>query len=115
MIALSFGMLGKMFSGLVSFEQIGGPISMAQMAGESVQGGLETFIRFLAFISISLGVVNLLPIPVLDGGHILFYSIEWLRGKPLSERLQIIGSQLGLVFIIGLMVLAFVNDIGRLG
>ncbi|MCH8531476.1 MAG: RIP metalloprotease RseP [Saccharospirillum sp.] len=115
MIALSFGMLGKMFSGLVSFEQIGGPISMAQMAGESVQGGLETFIRFLAFISISLGVVNLLPIPVLDGGHILFYSIEWLRGKPLSERLQIVGSQIGLMLIIGLMVLAFVNDIGRLG
>ncbi|MHA7881023.1 MAG: RIP metalloprotease RseP [Saccharospirillum sp.] len=114
MIALSFGMLGKMLSGLVSFEQIGGPISMAQMAGESVQGGLETFIRFLAFISISLGVVNLLPIPVLDGGHIVFYSIEWLRGKPLSERLQIIGSQIGLMLIIGLMVLAFVNDIGRL-
>lgn len=115
MISLSFGMLGKMVSGLVSFEQIGGPISMAQMAGESVQGGLETFIRFLAFISISLGVVNLLPIPVLDGGHILFYSIEWLRGKPLSERLQILAAQFGLVLIIGLMVLAFVNDIGRLG
>jgi regulator of sigma E protease len=114
MVGLSFAMLGKMVSGLVSVEQIGGPISMAQMAGESVQGGAESFIRFLAFISISLGVVNLLPIPVLDGGHIVMYAVEWIRGKPLSERLQVIGSQIGLMLIVGLMVLAFVNDIGRL-
>lgn len=114
MVGLSFSMLGKMVSGLVSVEQIGGPISMAQMAGESVQGGAESFIRFLAFISISLGVVNLLPIPVLDGGHIVMYAVEWMRGKPLSERLQVIGSQIGLMLIVGLMVLAFVNDIGRL-
>lgn len=115
MVHLSFEMLGKMLSGLVSVQQIGGPISMAQMAGDSVQGGLESFVRFLAFISISLGVVNLLPIPVLDGGHILFYSIEWLRGRPLSERVQMIGSQLGLLLVLGLMMLAFVNDLGRLG
>ncbi|WP_108126865.1 RIP metalloprotease RseP [Saccharospirillum mangrovi] len=115
MVHLSFKMLGKMLSGLVSVQQIGGPISMAQLAGDSVQGGLESFVRFLAFISISLGVVNLLPIPILDGGHILFYSIEWLRGRPLSERVQAIGSQLGLLLVMGLMVLAFVNDLGRLG
>lgn len=114
MVGLSFAMLGKMVTGLVSVEQIGGPISMAQMAGDSVQGGVESFIRFLAFISISLGVVNLLPIPVLDGGHIVMYAVEWMRGKPLSERLQVIGSQIGLMLIVGLMVLAFVNDIGRL-
>lgn len=115
MVHLSFAMLGKMLSGLVSVQQIGGPISMAQLAGDSVQGGLESFIRFLAFISISLGVVNLLPIPILDGGHIVFYSIEWLRGRPLSERVQMIGSQLGLLLVLGLMMLAFVNDLGRLG
>lgn len=115
MVRLSFTMLGKMISGQVSVQQIGGPISMAQLAGDSVNSGLESFVRFLAFISISLGVVNLLPIPVLDGGHILFYSIEWLRGRPLSERVQIIGSQLGLMLVLGLMMLAFVNDLGRLG
>lgn len=115
MIELSVAMLGKMFSGQVSFQQIGGPISMAQMAGESVQGGFESFVRFLAFISISLGVINLLPIPVLDGGHILFSAIEWLRGRPLSERMQIIATQIGLLLVLGLMVLAFVNDILRLG
>jgi regulator of sigma E protease len=114
MVRLSFAMLGKMLSGLVSVEQIGGPISMAQLAGESVQGGAASYIRFLAFISISLGVVNLLPIPVLDGGHIVMYAVEWVRGKPLSERFQLIGSQIGLILIAGLMVLAFVNDIGRL-
>lgn len=115
MVGLSFGMLGKMVTGQVSLEQIGGPISMAQLAGDSVQGGLESFVRYLAFISIALGVMNLLPIPVLDGGHILFYSIEWLRGRPLSERMQIIATQVGLILIIGLMMVAFFNDIGRLG
>lgn len=114
MVGLSFGMLGKMVTGQVSLEQIGGPISMAQLAGDSVQGGLESFVRYLAFISIALGVMNLLPIPVLDGGHILFYSIEWLRGRPLSERTQIIATQVGLMMIIGLMMVAFFNDIGRL-
>ncbi|GGX61558.1 RIP metalloprotease RseP [Saccharospirillum salsuginis] len=115
MVGLSFGMLGKMVTGQVSFEQIGGPISMAQLAGDSVQGGLESFVRYLAFISIALGVMNLLPIPILDGGHILFYSIEWLRGRPVSERMQIIATQVGLMLIIGLMMVAFYNDIGRLG
>ena len=115
MVGLSFGMLGKMVTGQVSLEQIGGPISMAQLAGDSVQGGLESFVRYLAFISIALGVMNLLPIPILDGGHILFYSIEWLRGRPLSERMQIIATQVGLMLIIGLMMVAFYNDIGRLG
>ena len=114
MVGLSFDMLRKMLTGHVSVEQIGGPITLAQLAGDAVQGGLESFVRILAFISISLGVVNLLPIPVLDGGHILFYSIEGLRGKPLSERTQMIATQVGLMLIVGLMMVAFFNDIGRL-
>lgn len=114
MVELSYQMLWKMVTGTVSLTQIGGPISMAQMAGMSVSSGFESFVGFLAFISISLAIVNLLPVPVLDGGHILLHSVEWLRGKALSERAQIVSMQLGMAFIISLMLLAFVNDIGRI-
>jgi len=114
MVGLSYNMLGKMVSGKVSLRQIGGPISMAQMAGMSVESGFEAFFRFLALISISLAIVNLLPIPVLDGGHVVMHSIEWIKGGPMSERSQVIGMQLGMMFIVGLMLLAFFNDISRL-
>lgn len=114
MVTLSYQMLWKMVSGKVSLRQIGGPISMAQMAGVSVTSGLETFIGYLAFISISLAIVNLLPVPVLDGGHVLMHSIELVSRRPLSERAQIIGMQIGMGFIICLMLLAFFNDIGRI-
>lgn len=114
MVSLSYNMLWKMVTGVVSLNQIGGPISMAQMAGMSVESGLESFIGFLALISISLGIVNLLPVPVLDGGHVVMHSIEWLRGKEMSERAQMVGVQIGMMFIISLMLLAFFNDIGRI-
>ena len=114
MSVLSYNMLWKMATGKVSLKQIGGPISMAKMAGLSVGTGFESFIGFLALISISLAIVNLLPIPVLDGGHVVIHSIEWLRGKALSDRAQIIGTQVGMVFIMSLMLLTFYNDIGRL-
>jgi regulator of sigma E protease len=114
MISLSYSMLGKMVSGKVSLKQIGGPISMAQMAGMSVESGFEAFVSFLALISISLGIVNLLPVPVLDGGHVVMHTIEWIKGRPLTEKTQLIGMQIGMAFIVMLMCLAFVNDIGRL-
>ncbi|WP_196157227.1 RIP metalloprotease RseP [Reinekea sp. G2M2-21] len=114
MVVLSYQMLWKMVSGKVSLKQIGGPISMAQMAGVSVESGFESFVGFLALISISLGIVNLLPVPVLDGGHVVIHSVEWILRRPLSERMQLIGMQVGMAFIITLMCLAFFNDIGRL-
>jgi regulator of sigma E protease len=114
MIGLSYDMLSKMVTGKVSLKQIGGPISMARMAGMSVESGFEAFVSFLALISISLGIVNLLPVPVLDGGHVVIHAFEWIQGKPLSERAQIIGMQVGLAFIVMLMGLAFFNDIGRI-
>lgn len=114
MVGLSYRMLGKMVTGQVSLRQVGGPISMAQMAGVSIGSGFESFVGFLALISISLAIVNLLPVPVLDGGHVVMHSIEWIKGAPMSERSQMIGAQVGLGFIITLMLLAFVNDIGRL-
>ncbi|EAR10229.1 RIP metalloprotease RseP [Reinekea blandensis] len=114
MVALSYQMLGKMVTGQVSLRQVGGPISMAQMAGTSIGSGFEAFVSFLALISISLAIVNLLPVPVLDGGHVVMHGLEWLKGGPLSDRVQMIGAQLGLAFIATLMFLAFVNDIGRL-
>jgi regulator of sigma E protease len=114
MVQLSYEMLWKMVTGSVSLKQIGGPITMAQMAGMSVTSGFEAFVGYLALISISLAIVNLLPVPVLDGGHVVIHSVEWLMGRPLSEKAQIIGTQIGMFFILTLMIWAFVNDIGRL-
>jgi len=89
-------------------------ISIAQYAGESAKGGLSAFLWFLGIVSVSLGVLNLLPIPLLDGGHLLYYLIEFLTRKPVSESAQIIGQQIGLVILLSLMVLVFYNDIVRL-
>jgi regulator of sigma E protease len=114
MVTLSYQMLWKMVTGKVSLRQIGGPISMAQMAGVSVTSGVEVFIGFLAFISISLAIVNLLPVPVLDGGHVVMHSIELIFRRELPERAQIIGMQIGMAFIIALMLVAFFNDVTRI-
>ena len=84
------------------------------MAGKTAAMGWQPYIEFLALVSISLGVMNLLPVPVLDGGHLVFYSFEWLRGKPLSEGIQSAGLRIGLALMLMLMVLAFFNDITRL-
>jgi regulator of sigma E protease len=107
-------MLGRMVTGDVSFKNISGPINIAQFAGDSAERGLRTFLGFLAMISISLGVLNLLPVPVLDGGQIVFQSIEGIKGSPLSERAQILGQQFGILALILLMSFAFYNDIARI-
>lgn len=107
-------MLGRMVTGDVSIKNISGPINIAQFAGDSAQRGLRYFLGFLAMISISLGVLNLLPVPVLDGGQIVFQSIEAIKGSPLSERSQILGQQFGILALILLMSFAFYNDIARI-
>ncbi|RKZ80997.1 MAG: RIP metalloprotease RseP [Gammaproteobacteria bacterium] len=106
--------LAGMLTGSVSSKNIGGPISIAQFAGSSADRGLISFVSFLAMISISLGILNLLPIPILDGGHLAMYLIEWLRGAPLSEQAQLQGQKIGLLLLLMLMFLAFFNDLSRL-
>ncbi len=107
-------MLGRMVTGEVSIKNISGPINIAQFAGDSAQRGLNEFLAFLALVSISLGVLNLLPVPVLDGGQIVYQTIELAKGSPLSERSQIIGQQVGILALILLMSFAFYNDIARI-
>ncbi|MHA3902604.1 RIP metalloprotease RseP [Castellaniella sp. WN] len=108
-------MMGRMVVGDVSWKNVTGPVTIAEYAGKSARIGLESYLGFLALISISIGVLNLLPIPMLDGGHLLFYLIEALRGgRPLSERARDLGQRLGLGIVLGLMVLALFNDFSRL-
>jgi regulator of sigma E protease len=107
-------MLGRMVTGEVSIKNISGPINIAQFAGDSAQRGLNEFLSFLALISISLGILNLLPVPVLDGGQIVFQTVELLKGSPLSERAQIVGQQVGIFALLLLMSFAFYNDIARI-
>lgn len=107
-------MLSRMVTGDVSIKNISGPINIAQFAGESAQRGLSSFIGFLAIISISLGVLNLLPIPVLDGGQIVYQLVEMVKGSPMTERAQILGQQAGILALLLLMSFAFYNDILRI-
>lgn len=106
--------VGKMASGLLSVRNISGPITIARVAETTVTTGFESFVRFLAYLSISLGIVNLLPIPILDGGHILFYAWEWGRGRPVSEAVQGLWLRFGLLLIAMLTVFALYNDVLRL-
>ena len=103
----------KLIQAKISPSTIGGPILIAQMAGEVAQRGLVDLLSFTALLSINLAILNLLPIPILDGGHLLFSLIEWLRGKPVSLRKREIAQQVGMVLLVGLMVFAFYNDIFR--
>lgn len=112
--ALTLSMMGKMIVGDVSWDNLSGPVTIANFAGQSAQLGLGHYLKFLALVSISLGVLNLLPIPVLDGGHLLYYMIEMIKGSPLSERVMEIGQQIGLSLLLMLMAFAFYNDINRL-
>jgi len=107
-------MLGRMVTGDVSIKNISGPINIAQFAGASAQAGVSNFLGFLAIVSISLGVLNLLPVPVLDGGQIVYQLVEWVKGSPLSERAQLAGQQAGILALLLLMSFAFYNDIARL-
>ena len=111
---LTLRMLGRMVIGDVSVKNVSGPIQIAQVAGDSARIGLVSFLSFMAIVSVSLGVLNLLPVPVLDGGHLLLFAIEWVKGRPLSERAVAASQYLGMAFIGMLMVLAFYNDIMRL-
>ncbi|MCR4300159.1 MAG: RIP metalloprotease RseP [Sulfuricaulis sp.] len=114
MSALTLEMLYRMLKLEVSARNISGPITIAQYAGYSAKVGIGQFVLFLAVISISLGVLNLLPIPVLDGGHLMYYIIEAVKGSPLSEEILAWGQQVGVALLVGLMVLAFYNDLTRL-
>jgi regulator of sigma E protease len=109
----TFTMIGKMVTGQASTQNLSGVIGIAQVANQSAQMGLPWFLNFLALVSLSLAILNLLPIPVLDGGHLLYYLIELVKGSPVSERTQMIGQYIGLVLLFTLMGLAFYNDIHR--
>ncbi len=110
---LNVKMIGKMIVGEVSLKNITGPVTIADYAGKTARTGLISFLGFIAFISISLGVMNLLPIPVLDGGLLLYYSVEVLTGRPMSERLNEIAQRAGFGMLMLLMVVALFNDIVR--
>ena len=114
MSVLTLKMLAKIVTLEVSAKNISGPLTIAQFAGDTVQIGWDRFFMFLAIVSISLGVLNLLPIPVLDGGHLLYYAIEAVTGGPLSREVLLWGQQIGLAMLFALMSLAFYNDIVRL-
>lgn len=114
MSLLTVRMLWRMVLGDVSVKNVSGPIHVAQVAGYSAQVGLVSFLSFMAIVSVSIGVLNLLPVPLLDGGHLLYYGIEAVKGSPLSERIQEAGARVGLSLLMMLMGLAFFNDIMRL-
>ncbi|MCW8890495.1 MAG: RIP metalloprotease RseP, partial [Sedimenticola sp.] len=107
-------MLGRMLTGDISIKNLSGPISIAQTAGKTASYGFTQFLKFLALVSISLGVLNLLPVPVLDGGHLFFFLVEAVKGSPLSESAQAMGQRVGLAILLGLMGLAFYVDLNRL-
>jgi regulator of sigma E protease len=112
--AMTLKMVGRMLVGRASVQNLSGPISIAQIVGQAAQRGFTYFLRVLAIVSVSLAVLNLLPIPVLDGGHLVFYLVEAIRGRPVSERTQARFQQVGLFILLSLMALAFYIDIGRL-
>jgi len=114
MTVLTFKVMARLITGQASLSNISGPVAIAEYAGKSALIGLSTFLSFIALISLSLAILNLLPIPVLDGGHLMMYAIEGIRGKPLSEATEGILHRIGLLLIIGLMALAFYNDFARL-
>jgi len=112
--AATFGMLGRMLTGSASLSNLSGPITIAQMAHSSALLGFSRFLFFLGLISLSLAIINLLPIPVLDGGHLMYYLVELVKGSPVSEKTQIMGQYLGILMVVGLMSLAIFNDLLRL-
>lgn len=111
---LTLGMFGKMLTGGASIENIGGPVQIAAGAGATLALGITAYLGYLALISISLGVLNLLPVPVLDGGHLLYYFVEIIKGSPVSLEVQAAGQRIGLALLLLLMGVAFYNDFTRL-
>ena len=115
MISVSVKMIGKLLTGQASLKNtVSGPISIAQFAGQSVSVGIDHYLSFIALVSISLGIFNLFPMPMLDGGHLMYFAIELLTGKPVSEKIQLFGQQIGVVLLGTLMVFVFYQDIVRL-
>lgn len=114
MSVMTLRVVGRMLIGQASVENLSGPITIAETAGRTASYGLESFVKFLAVVSISLGILNLLPIPILDGGHLLYFFIEWVKGSPVSEAAQIQGQKIGLFLLAALMTLAFYLDLSRL-
>lgn len=114
MSIFSLKMLGKMVTGDLSWKNLSGPVAIADFAGQSVQVGWFAYVGFLALISVSLGVLNLLPVPVLDGGHLVYYALEAIKGRPLSERFMDVTQKVGLAMVAGLMIVALFNDLSRL-
>jgi regulator of sigma E protease len=114
MSALTLRVLWKLVLGEASLRNISGPISIAEYAGISAVIGLSAFLAFLSIVSISLGILNLLPVPVLDGGHLLYYVIELVKGSPVSEKTEAFGQRIGVAMLAALMALAFYNDLTRL-
>jgi regulator of sigma E protease len=110
----SLKMLGRMLLGQVSWKHLSGPVTIADYAGQSAQMGWVSYLTFLALISVSLGVLNLLPVPLLDGGHLMYYALEIVKGSPVSERLMELGQRVGLALLLFLMAFAFYNDLNRL-
>ena len=106
-------MLAKIFTGEISVKNLSGPVSIAQYAGISASAGFARFLDFLAIVSISLGILNFLPIPILDGGHLTYYFVEIIRGKPVSEETQEFASRIGMVLLFSLMAVALYNDMLR--
>lgn len=114
LIGFTFSSMGKMLQGLISPSNLSGPITIAKVAASSAESGWASWLGFLALLSISLGAINLLPIPVLDGGHLLFYAIEALTGRPVPEKVQVLGYQVGIMLVLSLMAFALYNDVVRL-
>ncbi|TDO96392.1 RIP metalloprotease RseP [Marinomonas balearica] len=114
MVSLTVSSIGKMLQGLISIDNLSGPITIAKVASASAESGIQSFLKFMAYLSVSLGVLNLLPIPMLDGGHLLFFSVEALRKKPVSERIQSLAYRVGASLLFALMAVAMFNDLARL-
>jgi regulator of sigma E protease len=113
LIVFTFESMWKMLQGLISPKNLSGPITIAQVAASSAESGLSSWLGFLALLSVSLGALNLLPIPVLDGGHLLFYGVEALTGRPVPEKIQVVGYQVGLALVLSIMGFALYNDLLR--
>jgi regulator of sigma E protease len=113
-VSVTFKYLGKLVRGQESSKQIGGPVSIAKMAGDAASTGVIRFVIFIAFLSTSVGLINLFPIPMLDGGHLVYYAIETVLGKPLGKQAQEWGFRVGLSLVAMLMAFGFWNDLTRL-
>ena len=114
LMTLTVEMLGKFINGDVAVKNLSGPISIAQGAGMSASYGIIVFLGFLALISVNLGIINLLPLPMLDGGHLMYFIAEWITGKPVPDAVQEVGFRIGGVLLFALMAVAIFNDINRI-